>query len=929
MQRRIIATTVLFALGVTAASAIPASAEPTTDAQASDLFFSEYIEGSSNNKALEIYNGTGADVDLAEYAIAQYSNGSADAGSTFALSGTVTTGDVFVFAHSSADPAILAEADQTTGSGLFNGDDALALVHGADTLDVIGQIGFDPGSQWGEGLTSTADNTLRRNEDLCAGDTDGSDAFDPAVEWQGYESNTFDGLGAHAATCDGTDPGDGGGDGNGDGDGDGGGEVATPALINAIQGAGETSPMLDQFVTIDGIVVGDYEGPQPALRGFYVQEQDADTDSDAATSEGIFVFNNGADQVSLGDQVSVTGTVGEYQGQTQLSSVTEVTVEASDQVVTPATVSLPFAAANSAEAYEGMLVTVPQTLYVTEMYLLGRFGELTISGDGRLDQPTAVAQPGAAANAIQAANDLNRIKVDDATQAQNPDPIVFGGGGDPLSAINPLRGGDTIDGLTGVMTYSWAGNSASGNAYRIRPVGDLSDTGLVPGGVVPNFESANPRPAGAPEVGGSLKFSSFNVLNYFLTLDANGSQCGPDGNKQGCRGANTTEELDRQRAKLVSALEKIDADVMGLMELENTTGVEPLADLTSALNDAIGEDAYSYVDTGVIGTDTIRVGMIYDTRAVAPTGDYAVLDSSVDPRFDDSRNRPSLAQSFEQLSNGETFTVVANHWKSKGSCPDSGADADQGDGAGCWNANRTDAAHAVVDWIASDPTGVDDSDVLLVGDLNSYAMEDPIEVLRDAGLTDLGAGDYSYVFDGQWGTLDYTFASASIVDQITEAAEYHLNSDESSALDYNTDFKTPAQVSNLYAPNEFRTSDHDPVVVGLNLASEEPVPTCAVDYTVHGRWPGGFISQVWITNLSDESINGWDLAWSFGNGEKITQLWSGQVNQSGADVTVSNLSWNSTIKPGQRITFGFLGSQTAGIGELSSVELNGAACAVN
>jgi len=920
MDRRAIASAALVSLGVSVAIAVPASAAITEVAVANDLFISEYIEGSSNNKALEIYNGTGADVDLSTYAIKQYSNGSVTAGATFALAGTLVAGDVYVFAHSSADAAILAQADQTTGSGLFNGDDALELVNGTDTLDVIGQIGFDPGSQWGEGLTSTADNTLRRLDTICSGDIDGADAFDPSIEWTGFDTNTFDALGSHTATCDGAGP--------GDGDGDGGGDAATAALISAIQGSGETSPMNGEVVVIDGVVVGDFEGPQPALRGFYIQEQDADADGDPVTSEGIFVFNNGADQVDLGDEVTVTGTVGEYQGQTQLSAVTDVTVVTTDQSVTPASVSLPFATANAAEAYEGMLVTVPQTLYVTELYLLGRFGELTLSGNGKLDQPSAVVAPGAQANALQAANDLNKIKIDDAIQAQNPDPIVFGGGGDPLTANNPIRGGDTIDGLTGVMTYTWAGNSASGNAYRIRPVGDLSDTGLVPGGVVPVFEAANPRPTQAPEVGGSLTFSSFNVLNYFLTLDANGNQCGPDGAKQGCRGADTAEELDRQRAKLVSALTKIDADVMGLMELENTTGVEPLADITASLNDALGVDAYDYVDTGVIGTDTIRVGMIYDTRTVAAVGDYAVLDSSVDSRFDDNRNRPSLAQSFQEIDSGETFTVVANHWKSKGSCPSSGADADQGDGAACWNATRTAAAAAIVDWIASDPTGIDDPDVLLVGDLNSYAQEDPINVLRDAGLTDLGAGEYSYVFDGQWGTLDYTFASASIVDQITDAAEYHLNSDEASVLDYNTDFKTAAQIANLYAPNEFRTSDHDPVVVGLDLASEVPVPTCSVDYTVHGTSPGGFVSKVWITNLADQPINGWKLTWEFTQGEQITRLRGGTVSQDGSAVSVDNKHSNSKIRAGKSITFGFLGKQTAGAGDVSEFSLNGAACIV-
>ncbi len=194
-----LAATTLALLAAVWLLAVPASA------QTADLFFSEYVEGSSNNKALEIYNGTGATIDLAagNYVILQYSNGSTS-GTTIALTGTVASGDVYILAHSSANATILAQADQTTGIGLFNGNDALELRKGGaggTVLDVIGQIGFDPGTEWGTGLTSTANNTLRRMASVCAGDPDGSNAFDPSVEWDGYAQDTFDGLGSHTATC--------------------------------------------------------------------------------------------------------------------------------------------------------------------------------------------------------------------------------------------------------------------------------------------------------------------------------------------------------------------------------------------------------------------------------------------------------------------------------------------------------------------------------------------------------------------------------------------------------------------------------------------------------------------------------------------------------------------------------------------------------
>ncbi len=596
--------------------------------------------------------------------------------------------------------------------------------------------------------------------------------------------------------------------------------------IGQLQGAADVSPCVSRVVVIEGVVVGDYEGPAPALRGFYVQEQDDQHDADPATSEGVFVFNANDNSVELGQMVTVTGSVSEFQGQTQIGA-TSIVIASSGASVTPAAVTMPFTSPTALEAVEGMLVSVAQELTVTEHFLLGRFGEVVVSSGGRLPQPTTVAEPGVDAQAVAASNSLNRLKVDDAINGQNPEPLVLGRGGQPTTAANPLRGGDTVTGLTGVITYTWAGNNASPNAYRLRPVGDLSDAGLVPGGVSPDFVAANARPAAPPAVGGSVQVASFNVLNYFLTLDDNTPACGPDGSKDECRGAESAAELTRQRDKLLSAVEALDASVVGLIELENTPGVDPAADIAAGLNQRAGADVWSSVNTGVIGTDVIKVGTIYRNDVVQPVGPFAIIDSSVDPRFDTSRNRPSLAQSFVDTS-GEVFTVVTNHLKSK-SCGDdaTGGDADSGDGQGCWNASRTNAATALVDWIATRPTGVADDDVVLVGDFNSYAKEQPIDVFAAAGYVDLvaasaGESSYSFVFDGQWGSLDFALASPSLAAQVTGADKFHINADEPSVLDYNTNFKSLAQLASLYAPDQFRTSDHDPVLVGLDLGVLQP-----------------------------------------------------------------------------------------------------------
>ena len=194
MRRSFVLAVVLLVCALVGASGASAAS--------SDLFFSEYVEGSSNNKALEIFNDTGAPVDLAAgaYNVQMFFNGSATAGLTIDLTGTVADDDVFVVAQASANASILAVADQTNGSGWFNGDDAVVLRKGTTVLDVIGQVGFDPGTEWGTGLTSTADNTLRRKPPIVAGDTNGSDAFDPSIEWDGFATDTFDGLGAHTVT---------------------------------------------------------------------------------------------------------------------------------------------------------------------------------------------------------------------------------------------------------------------------------------------------------------------------------------------------------------------------------------------------------------------------------------------------------------------------------------------------------------------------------------------------------------------------------------------------------------------------------------------------------------------------------------------------------------------------------------------------------
>jgi hypothetical protein len=245
-----------------------------------------------------------------------------------------------------------------------------------------------------------------------------------------------------------------------------------------------------------------------------------------------------------------------------------------------------------------------------------------------------------------------------------------------------------------------------------------------------------------------------------------------------------------------------------------------VADLVAGLNAAMGAGTYSDVDTGTIGTDAIKLALIYKSEKVIPVGPWKTIDSSVDPRFDSSKNRPSLAQTFRRLGTTEKFTVVVSHLKSKGSECDDVGDPDTGDGQGNCNRTRASAAAALVDWLAADPTGSGDPDFLLIGDMNSYRSEDPITTFTGAGYANLtfqfgGPTAYSYVFDGESGYLDHALASTALAGKTTGATDWHINADEPIALDYNTEFKSAGQITSFYDAGPYRSSDHDPVVVGL------------------------------------------------------------------------------------------------------------------
>ena len=639
-------------------------------------------------------------------------------------------------------------------------------------------------------------------------------------------------------------------------------------LISAIQGAGAASGRVGETVTVEAIVTGVVTTSTGQL-GYYLQEEDADRDADNATSEGIFVFSSAA--VSVGDKLRVTADVAEFSDLTELINVSSTEVLATGQAL-PSVTQITLGMSADFEAYEGMRVELvtgsDDPLTVITNFNLDRFGEIIVA-EGNQVQPTQMfdAQTQSAEIAALAAqNAAKRLTIDDMSTEQNPDVLrlIDSGDGTPLEAGDPitedgptLRLGSEITSITGILDERFGG-------YRLQSEGPL-DT-------VPETNEGA-RPDEAPEVGGELTVASFNVLNYFTTLSGG---TGPNGDLNP-RGARTPEDLQRQTDKIVAALLELDADIVGLQEVENNGfGTDSaIAALVDALNAEAGAGVYAYVDPGTafVGTDAIMTGLIYKTDAVSLVGSSTLdfQESSAATTFgiadqlmqeiggsqvgDFQRNRPATAATFMD-ADGNEVTIAVNHFKSKG---DSGLEDlaqaainagatqalidalladpnyDQGDGQGFWNQVRADAAAELAAWLQTNPTGAGDtSNILVLGDLNAYAQEDPVQAAEAAGYTNLAdqfLGDeaYSFVFDGQRGTLDYGLASDGILDNITGVAEWHINADEPDLLNYNSQFNNPL----FYNDDFYAASDHDPLVIGLNLGEPDTIVS-ALQFKANG-----------------------------------------------------------------------------------------------
>ena len=554
-----------------------------------------------------------------------------------------------------------------------------------------------------------------------------------------------------------------------------------PVPIGQVQGAGDRSPLAGQEVTVEGVVTARMraEASAGALAGWFLQDID---DGDAATSDALFVMDKGGPPV--GTRVRVQGRVIERGNDRGAAGGGTWTVLdplnmaplGRGRMPRPISLSAPPA---DWERYENMRVRVTAPLTVAGTHRAERFGELMVNFGARMRTPSDAVAPGDAARALAAENARRSLRLDDGSDAERPAALWYA----PKTGLP--RAGSRLSKVEGAL------DQRDGD-YRLQ----LTAT--------PRFRQP-PLPR-APNVGGDLRIASFNLENLF-----NGD--GRGGGFPTQRGARTPAELDTQLARLVATIHGLNPDIAALMEVEND-GFGPesaLAMLVAALNRKDGD--WQFVATGADqGSDQIRVGLIYRTSRVSPVGVAVTL---TDDLFG-SRNRPPLAQTFRAGSGtaaGPAFTVVANHFKSKGCGNATGADADQKDGQSCWNATRTESARRLDAWLRTDPTGSNSDLAMIVGDLNAYSMEDPVRTLLDAGWRDAFSGlpgppPYSYVYDGLTGRLDHALLSPSLAARRVGAAEWHTNADEPDSRGYQS---RPGDRS------PWRSSDHDPLVVGFRL----------------------------------------------------------------------------------------------------------------
>ncbi|GIU09768.1 extracellular exonuclease ExeM [Shewanella morhuae] len=855
----------LTAVSLAVAAALPMMAS-------ADVMITEYVEGSSNNKAIELYNSGDTAIDLTGYKLVRYKDGATTASDMVALDGqSIKSKSTKVILNTAGAITLPQGVDSYSGSLSFNGGDAVALLKDDAIVDIIGDVPTPVG--WG------LDVTLKRKLDSLIANT----VFN-AAQWEQLPKDTFSGLGSLDTPA----------------------EPETPVFsctgakivpIYQVQGAGESSPYVSEGVfeseaevTVRGVVTARGES---LFKGFYLQEVKGD--NSPYTSDGVFVFLGEAvpESIQPGVEVCVQGKVKEYFGLTQIDIKADKKFEVGAKGDVPAPVPFYVAdgetLAQALERYEGMNVVLDagSDLKISRTFSFdyaGSRNNMLVSYQAPLMKPTQLYPAlSAEATALVKSNLENQLFIESDYKPADGEIPYFP---DFNVETGYIRVGDQLTNLQGVIGYSYG-------AYRLVATNKITAGDFIRG------DDRTDAPSVATK--GDIRVASFNVLNFFNDVD--GGNTNPSGSN---RGALTLEEMVLQRTKIVSAITAMNADIVGLMEIANNGFGEKSAikDLVDALNDKqTPENAYSFVeiadadkyDGQYFGTDAITVGMLYRGGKVALAGaaqtiitpeQHASAGSVTRTKDDkaevnpgnDAYQRHSLAQAFK--IHNESLTVVVNHLKSKGSgCLEDWINfedsIDPADQQGKCNAFRVSAAKVLGETL-KDVKG----DLLVIGDMNAYGMEDPIRVLTDFdasksdrdimtaswttldgkvferqgskiekgyGLINLntkahGVGTYSYSYNGELGNLDHALANASLANRLVDIEDWHINSVESNLFEYGKKFSGKLAKSE----NAFSASDHDPVIVALSY----PAPVVTPTPTPKPKNDGGALGYLGLALLS-------------------------------------------------------------------------------
>ncbi|MGV4325035.1 ExeM/NucH family extracellular endonuclease [Trueperella pyogenes] len=845
---------------------VPAAAAPDgSGVVISEVYTQGGAQGNQYRDYIELYNPTATEIDLTGWSV-RYS---AKAGTNFSnkanLSGKIRPKSYYlVLGKNDTKPgATELKGDNESNLQLASGDGIVALVNHQNTLTVVGNnlasaegivdaVGYGNAKKFegsGPATKPTAKQSIHR--------ADGKDTDDNKADFsRGTPNPMF--TGGDALKNSGEPKPD---------------EPTSPAPekpkpddpaapqpgeitpIADIQGTGDKTPLEGKTVTTEGVVTAMY--PSGGFNGLYIQTPETGGTHDGNASHGLFLYDPkglALKKVAEGDYVRVTGTAAEYYGLTQLKDLKKVEKLDKPDIEAPKPIILDeFPVGNEArEKYEGMLVDIKAPMTITNNYLqpnLGkknkniftaRWGELGLTpGDKPLLQPSQKYNPKDNRAEIEALDKTNRANLINLDDGISWDLVKFDDRyrndlipAPYLDVKKPARAGaQVVFKKPMIIDYR-------DNAWKIQPTQPVNVKGTETEFKDNSFDwvefTNNDRPAAPSNEGGDISLATFNVLNYFITT---GEQLGcKSGYKDragnilttnkpcSARGAFRAEDFQRQQEKIVTALNELDASVVGLEEIENSKRFSKdrdaaLENLVNALNDKAGTQKWAAVKSPQAlpaNEDVIRLAFIYQPSKVKPVGDSKILIG--EEAFTGTAREP-LAQEFQAIGSdgspaGKSFVAVANHFKSKGSLKDN-SDKDQYQGNN--NKLRVKQAKAVRNWVEKEFA---DKAIFFIGDFNAYGAEDPIREFTKNGYTDLGPelapNKQTYQFSGYVGSLDHILANAQAKELVVNGDIWDINADEPLAFEYSR-YNYNVKYKDLYDTTAFRSSDHDPIKVNLKV----------------------------------------------------------------------------------------------------------------